>query len=99
MDPRKLYDARGRLKPIHLLDADTAAAVASFDVDEATTSRGLRSPQAQTTRTVRLHDKVAALDRAMRHLGLYERDNRQQAECIAIEVIEVAPRPRDIDAE
>ena len=101
MDPRKLYDAHGRLKPIHLLDADTAASIASLDIDELTTGRGRSRRMVGTTAKIRLHDKMAALDRAMRHLGLYERDNRQREESLAIQVNLVAapPRPKVIDSE
>jgi phage terminase small subunit len=84
-DPRKLYDERGCLKPIHLLDDDIAAAIASIDVDE-TRGRGPKRTAAGVTTKVRLHDKLVAIDRAMKHLGLFERDNRQRDSNIAIQV-------------
>jgi phage terminase small subunit len=77
-DPRKLCDQKGRLKPIQSLDEDTAAAIASIDVDEPTIGGRAKGTPVGTTTKVRLHDKLVAIDRAMRHLGLYERDNRQQ---------------------
>src|SRR5262245_32714967 len=76
-DPRKLYDERGRLNPIHLLDDDTAATIASIDVDDS--NLGRRAKRTTTTTKVRLHDKLVAIDRAMRHLGLFERNNKQTA--------------------
>ena len=34
-NPKKLFDVKGRLMPVHELDDDTAAAVASFEMDAA----------------------------------------------------------------
>lgn len=34
-NPKKLFDARGMLMPVNMLDDDTAAAVASFEMDAA----------------------------------------------------------------
>jgi hypothetical protein len=47
----------------------------------------VRKPRAigRTTK-VRFVDKLVAIDRAMKHLGLFERDNRQRDSNIAIQV-------------
>jgi phage terminase small subunit len=96
-DPRKLYDEKARLKPIHLLDEDTAAAIASLDVDEIGTGKGPQGRAIERTTKVRFVDKLVAIDRAMRHLGLYERDNRQMQSNLTIQVELVAAPPRDDD--
>ncbi|MEF8755952.1 MAG: terminase small subunit [Accumulibacter sp.] len=57
----------GRVKLPHELDAATRAAVASFEID------------ANGRIKYRFWDKNAALEKAARHLGLYEKDNEQQA--------------------
>jgi phage terminase small subunit len=62
-DPRRLYDAAGQPIPVHQLDADTAAAVASVD-----TRVGYRG---DVSRKVRLWDKRAALELLGRHLGMW----------------------------
>jgi phage terminase small subunit len=49
------------------LDADTAAAVASFEIDDMGRIK------------YKFWDKNSAADRAARMLGLYEKDNRQKA--------------------
>lgn len=72
-DPRKLFKDDGSMKAVHELDDDTAAALASVEVEEITageTTIGL-------TRKVKSWDKNAAIDKAMKHLGLFEQDNRQ----------------------
>jgi len=76
-DPRKLYDADGNLIPVHLLDDDTAATVASVEVDETKTGRNEAEVVSYTKKT-KQWDKNAALDKAMKYHGLYEADNSQQ---------------------
>lgn len=56
----------GRVKLPHELDADTRAAVASFEID------------AKGVIKYRFWDKNAALDKAAKYLGLYEKDNKQK---------------------
>lgn len=71
-DPRKLYDDKGRLKPIHSLDEDTAAAIASLDVDEIVTGRGAAASchradhQDPVRRQARRHRPRDAAPRAVR---------------------------------
>jgi phage terminase small subunit len=73
-DPRKLY-RNGQLIPVDELDDETAAAVSSIEVDDSGKTK------------VRLHGKNEALTSALRHLGLFERDNRQGAENFSLEVV------------
>jgi phage terminase small subunit len=69
-DPRKLFNADGTLKPITTLDDDTAAALASFeieeefDIDPATREKTL----AGYTRKVKQWDKLGALKTLLTHL-------------------------------
>jgi len=69
-DVRRLFDNHGNLLPIEQIDPATAMAIASYDVsiDPATGVRRAR---------VRFWDKNSALEKLMKHLGLFERDNRQ----------------------
>lgn len=73
-DPRKLFNADGSMKKIAELDDDTAAAVASIEIDEI----GLEGTVIGQTRKIKHWDKNAALEKAMKHLGQYELDNRQK---------------------
>lgn len=73
-DPRKLYDASGGLKPIHDLDEDTAMALSGFEVTEEKD----RGKVVGFTKKVKWLDKNAAREQAMKHLGLYEQDNKQR---------------------
>lgn len=76
-DIRKLYRADGTLKAIHELDAATAAAIQAVDVSEEWFGVGKSRKLIGHTKRYRLVDKRALLDMAMKHHGLYEKDNRQ----------------------
>lgn len=73
-DPATLYDAEGKLLPVHQMPADTRAAIASLEVDQ--TAAGEKT--IINTSKIKLHDKNSALEKGMRHLGLFEKDNRQR---------------------
>lgn len=70
-DPRRLFDEAGRLRAVKDLEPEVAATVASIEVKDA------RGDEPAVTK-VKLWDKNAAIDKAMRYLGLYEADNRQR---------------------
>lgn len=76
-DIRKLYRADGTLKAVHELDAATAAAIQAVDVNEEWIGVGKSRKLIGHTKRYRLVDKRALLDMAMKHHGLYEKDNRQ----------------------
>lgn len=84
-DPRKFYKLDGSLKAIHELDDDTAATIASVEVDEIVAGGAVIG----MTRKVKQWDKGQALDKAMKHLGLYERDNEQPGAALADAVRDV----------
>lgn len=75
-DARTLYTPEGKLRPMGEWPADVAAAVVGIE-------------DTMAGRKVKLADKVAALDKAMRYFGLFEKDNRQQAEAFAEVVFKV----------
>ena len=61
----------GKMKLPHELDADTRAAVASFEMDEYGRIK------------YKFWDKNAAIEKAAKHLGLYEIDNKQKSDGLA----------------
>jgi phage terminase small subunit len=99
-DARKLYRSDGSMIPIHKLDAETAAAIASIEVREEFEGQRESRRLVGYTRKVKFWDKNAALDKAMRHLGLFEKDHRQQGQNLAIQINLVgAPEPKTVDAK
>jgi phage terminase small subunit len=72
LDPRKLFREDGSLKPITELDDDTAAALASMEIERR--YEHYAKGQARNTRTVtkiKFADTVRALELLGRHLKLF----------------------------
>lgn len=70
-DPRKLFDERGNLKPIHELDDDAARAIASVEVTKERTIREGSTTTQEAVTKVKSWDKVKALEMLGRHLALW----------------------------
>jgi phage terminase small subunit len=88
-DPRRLFRPDGSFIPVHELDDATAAGISSIELDAD-----------GKPKKVRFWSKTDAIDKAMRHLGLFERDNREQGRNLAIQVNLVgAPGPNEISAK
>jgi phage terminase small subunit len=75
----------GRVKLPHELDPATRAAVASFKIDEYGRIE------------YKFWDKGPALDKAMKHLGLYEVDNAQKTAPLVGEIRLVGLAPKDTE--
>lgn len=69
-DPRQLYDSKGQIRPMSEWPAEVASAVIGIK-----DTRGGRE--------VKLVDKGATLDKAMRYFGLFLEDNRQRTDPLA----------------
>lgn len=73
-DPGRLFNADGALKGIHEMDADVRAAIASIEVEEITVD----GVSIGRVKKVKLWDKNSALEKLMKHLGSFEKDNKQR---------------------
>lgn len=71
-DPRNIVNDDGSIKRLNELDADTAAAVASYEVDKDGVIK------------YKFWDKNSALEKAAKVQGLYEKDNNQQVSPVTI---------------
>ena len=70
-DPVMLYDEKGKLLPIHRLPEEIRKAIASVEYDD----------EGQICK-IKLWDKNSAIDKAMKHLGLFREDNQQKTAII-----------------
>lgn len=77
-DVRRLLHNDGTPKGLHELDDDTAAAIVGVDV----VTFGNADAGIGKISKYKLADKVAALEKAMKYHGLFEKDNKQQAEVL-----------------
>ena len=76
-DIRKLFNTDGTIKKIHELDDDTAAILSSIETEYRTEGNG-EAATSIITKKVKLWDKSKNLEALMKHLGMYEKDNRQK---------------------
>jgi len=77
-DPRKAFDKNGALLPVHEWPDSVAAGIASIEVDEIASGKGDERVVIGHTKKVKFWDKVSAIDKAMKHLGLFEKNNQQK---------------------
>jgi len=78
-DPRRLFGADGTLLPMQDWPDDMAAVVASVETDELFDGKGPGRKFIGYTKRVRFWDKNSAIEKAMKHLGLFSEDNKQRA--------------------
>lgn len=86
-DVRKIFREDGSVKSVAEMDDDTGAAIASVEVEEIEDESGV----IKRITKVKFWDKNAALDKAMRHLGLFEKDNSQTLAPLSIKIELVGP--------
>lgn len=79
-DVRKLVDNEGNPIPVHLLDDDTAAAIAGLDIQEMKFGE---TGAVAVVKKYKIADKNSAIERLFKHLGLFEKDNEQKIDPIA----------------
>lgn len=94
-DPRRFFRADGSPVPVVEWTDDMAAAVAEVEfktvkVDTVTEGETVTRTETQPGK-IKFWNKNDALEKAFRHLGLYERDNRQKAENLTLQVLLVQP--------
>ena len=82
-DPRKLLNDDGTPKGLHELDDSTAAAIAGLDVLEEFEGSGQDRVQVGVVKKYKIADKKGMLDTLVRHLGMFERDNKQKSDPLA----------------
>jgi phage terminase small subunit len=68
-DVRRLFDKRGRFRPIHKLSAEDAALIGGFDVTQADVTPGERGPAAEVLK-VKLAPRERYVEMAAKHFAL-----------------------------
>jgi phage terminase small subunit len=81
-DPRRFYREDGSLKAPQEWDDDMAACVASVEVREVVENGKVTA----YVKKIKFWSKLEAMNMAMRYAGLFDRDNRQLAPNLAIQV-------------
>lgn len=71
-DIRDYYNEHGYLKLPHELTDDAAAALAGIDIEE----NFMMGDKIGETKKIKLYDKLSALDKLARRLGMFDADNK-----------------------
>lgn len=72
LDPRRFYNEKGGLIPVHELDADVAAALSSMEIVQQRAGMDADGNQAfEDVKKIKFIDKKGALDSVARHLGMF----------------------------
>ncbi|HON93727.1 MAG TPA: terminase small subunit [Sedimentisphaerales bacterium] len=78
LDPRGVCGDNGTILDLAKMPQHIAAAVASIEVEEIFEGPARCKKLVGYTKKVKFWNKVDALDKAMKHLGLFEADNKQR---------------------
>lgn len=82
-DPRKMFGTDGRPLNVTELDDDTVAAIAGLEVLEEYEGSGQDKVLIGHVKKYKIADKNSALEKLMKHLGLFEKDNNQKTQTLA----------------
>jgi len=85
-DARRLFNNKGIPIPIQELDDDVAAVIAGIKVRQTPIGE---DGELATITEYKIADKNSALEKLMKHLGGYEKDNAQKAKTLAELIAEV----------
>lgn len=86
-DARKFFNANGSPKPISELDDDTAAVLVGMEVLEEYEGTGKDRKFIGYTKKYKLADKNSAIEKAMKHLGMFLKDREQLGAAIGKAII------------
>jgi phage terminase small subunit len=76
-DPAAMYDENGNLLAVHQMPKKVRMCIQSFEVEEIPS---FNDEQPDTlTKKVKHYDKLAGVEKLMKHLGGYALDNKQKA--------------------
>ena len=78
----ELYDENGNLKNIHQIPKKARLMIAEFCSDEII-AKGKSIGQ---SKKIKVFDKLSVIEKLMKHLGGYEKDNKQKDQSVSISV-------------
>lgn len=82
-DPGELFAEDGSLLPVKNMPPEVRAAIASIEIEELFDGQGKDRKRIGYTKKIKLWDKNSAADKLLRHLGAYEKDNKQRMGALA----------------
>ncbi len=95
-DITDLYDDKGCLKNLKELPKETRRMIQHVDVSEVYTRSGRDRELVGFTKKVKTYSKTDAIEKLMKHLGGYEKDNRQSGPVQNIVMINLGEGQQEI---
>lgn len=89
-DIAELYDSNGSLKNIHSIPKKARMMIAQLDTDNIV----IKGQNVGTVKKLKVFDKLSVVEKLMKHLGGYEKDNAQKS---TISIDDVEGRQKRID--
>ena len=89
-DPSQLYAENGKISQVKDMPVNIRRAIKSIEVEEKKRS---------INKKVQLHSKTKALSDLMKHLGLFEEHNKQQADAMVLAAAAYAKRQLSEDVQ
>ena len=90
-DIAELYDSNGSLKNIHSIPKKARMMIAQLDTDQIVS----KGQSIGTVKKLKVFDKLSVVEKLMKHLGGYEKDNAQKS---TISLDDSEARQKRIDA-
>lgn len=86
-DPADMYDELGDLKNIHNMPKPVRQMMAGIDITSLFEKEGKKKIHVGYLKKIKLIDKLGAIEKLMKHLGGYEKDNKQKkSEVVVFEI-------------
>jgi phage terminase small subunit len=82
-DVAELYDSNGNLKNIHSIPKKARLMISQLETDEIR----VRNESIGQVKKVKVFDKMQAIEKLMKHLGGYEKDNEQKAPVLKTKIV------------
>lgn len=83
-DPADMYDELGDLKSIHEMPKPVRQMMASLDIQSMFQGKGDNVKHVGYIKKVKLIDKLGAIEKLMKHLGAYEKHNKQKPGSVVV---------------
>ena len=96
IDPGEVMGEAGTLLEVDAMPADVRAAVASVEVFEEYQGKGEAREYIGRTKKLKFWDKNAAIEKLMKHAGLFKADNTQRADVIRQFMEQVSGKSRGL---
>ena len=90
VDIREVFGPDNVLFDVRQIDDSTAAAISSVEVDEMK----MGGITIGNTKKIKFHDKIRALEALGKHLGIFEKDNKQKSESAKVTIFQLPDNGR-----